>query len=422
MSKRYVVLAAAGLYCSALSGCTGSSTGGRVGSSDNAGSAGVGGSGGFGAGLRPFNAPNLRNLGAGQMLLTASGESLAQSGYDFPAATADAPAFVDGWQIRFEHLLVTFDKVTLSADPDTAPGDQSKTGAVVSQTNGPWAIDLHQVSDSDIPGKESDETAIPFATITQQNNGDKFTTDGTRYAVGFESVAADGNAINVNLGDEAIALYDTMIDSSCVVLYVGVATFKGQSCTPLPQNAEFGAIPTSVEFNLCFKSATKYLNCQNQDNTGKAVGAENFQRGVAFPSNSYVTGEVTFHTDHPFWDSTEHDSPAHFDQFAAQAVGDSALLPTVTLEQLQGVDYAAFSDAAGKALFARSCVDVSRFPSPAQAQLAFDAHGVPAAIGTDASTGLRDYYDFATYNQSTQGHWNGQDGLCAVVRQYPSPP
>jgi hypothetical protein len=33
---------------------------------------------------------------------------------------------------------------------------------------------------------------------------------------------------------------------------------------------------------------------------------------------------------------------------------------------------------------------------------------------------LRDYYDFATYDQGTQGHLNSDD-LCAVERHYPSP-
>ena len=40
--------------------------------------------------------------------------------------------------------------------------------------------------------------------------------------------------------------------------------------------------------------------------------------------------------------------------------------------------------------------------------------------GDPATAGLRDYYDFATYNQSTQGHLNA-DGLCAVIRNYDSP-
>ena len=52
--------------------------------------------------------------------------------------------------------------------------------------------------------------------------------------------------------------------------------------------------------------------------------------------------------------------------------------------------------------------------------MAFDPQSVPHAVGGDPSTGLRDYYDFATYDQSTQGHLNS-DGLCAVERHYPSP-
>ena len=52
--------------------------------------------------------------------------------------------------------------------------------------------------------------------------------------------------------------------------------------------------------------------------------------------------------------------------------------------------------------------------------MAFDPGSVPHATGNDPSTGLRDYADFATYNQSTQGHLNS-DGLCFVKRNYASP-
>jgi hypothetical protein len=51
----------------------------------------------------------------------------------------------------------------------------------------------------------------------------------------------------------------------------------------------------------------------------------------------------------------------------------------------------------------------------------FDAENLGHATGGDPSTGLRDYYDYATYDQSTQGHLNS-DGLCYVKRNYPSPP
>jgi hypothetical protein len=52
--------------------------------------------------------------------------------------------------------------------------------------------------------------------------------------------------------------------------------------------------------------------------------------------------------------------------------------------------------------------------------MAFDRESVPRAANAADPTGLHDYYDFATYNQSTQGHLNA-DGLCAVERHYPSP-
>lgn len=42
----------------------------------------------------------------------------------------------------------------------------------------------------------------------------------------------------------------------------------------------------------------------------------------------------------------------------------------------------------------------------------------PAA--SDPMTALRDYYDYMTYNLTTQGHLNSQ-GLCFIDRKYPAP-
>jgi hypothetical protein len=85
------------------------------------------------------------------------------------------------------------------------------------------------------------------------------------------------------------------------------------------------------------------------------------------------------------------------------------------------VDYAAYTDAHGTALSWRYCVEPptdvhAKFTGP----MRFDPQNVPHAPSDDAAGGLRDYYDFATYNQSTQGHLNS-DGLCYVERNYPSP-
>ncbi len=115
-----------------------------------------------------------------------------------------------------------------------------------------------------------------------------------------------------------------------------------------------------------------------------------------------------------------HDAPAHFDQYAAR-VSDQPDGAIVNLEDTQGVDYTAYTDKAGNVVQWRYCIDP---PTDVHAKftgdMAFDPGSVPHATGNDASTGLRDYYDFATYNQSTQGHLNS-DGLCFVKRNYPSP-
>src|SRR4051794_24269 len=84
------------------------------------------------------------------IIFAASGEVLALEGYDFPPAAADDPAFVDGWEVRFDRLLVTIDKIRLSANPDKATGDPSQTDGVVAEVDGPWAVDLHRSDPSNL--------------------------------------------------------------------------------------------------------------------------------------------------------------------------------------------------------------------------------------------------------------------------------
>jgi hypothetical protein len=416
---------AAAMFLAALAGCSGDDNnqagGGGAGGSDG-GSNGGGGTpesdGGFS--LKTFAPPNV-NMTSG-ILFTASGEALAQTGYDFPPASADAAQFYDGWDIKFDRLLVTFDKITLSANPDTDPGDQSKTGGLVAQVNGPWAVDLHRDDPSYLDGKSGGgERAIPIAALTTQSNGSAFATDGTRYAFGFDAVVATSNAQNVNLDTAALADYQAMTASGCAVLYVGTATFRGDKTDAACYPTDHHGWPDTVKFKLCFKTPTTYINCQNPDNSGMPVSPdEEAQRGIAFDAHSAVIGQVTFHTDHPFWDSVLHDSPAHFDQFAARVIGLDAGIPTVTLETTKGVDYLAYTDLQGQPVNWRYCsAPPTDVHPPFTGRMAFDPHGIPHS--TDPATGLRDYYDFATYNQSTQGHLNA-DGLCFVQRNYPSPP
>jgi hypothetical protein len=187
----------------------------------------------------------------------------------------------------------------------------------------------------------------------------------------------------------------------------------------VPADPDLDKLPKLVKFRLGFKSPTTYANCQNPDNDpAKGFADEEHQRGLYAFANKTAIAQVTIHTDHPFWEGVVHDSPAHFDQIAAQYVGTPN--PTANLEDMRGVDFSAFKDAQGNNVPWRNCVGTSYTP-PDTGAMHFDAKGVATDPSDATGTKLRDYADYMTYNQSTQGHLNS-DGLCSVKRNYTSPP
>lgn len=352
----------------------------------------------------------------GTIKFSASGEVLALGGYDFPPATMDDAAFVDGWAIKFDEFLVTVDKIKISENPDMNPGDQSQVGMLVGEVDGPWAIDLH--TGGPLPGKGGgDEQALPFAELDNENmNGNAAFDPTQRYAFGFDLVTATKDAKMVNLTtDQQKADYATMQKEGYVVYYSGTATFKGTDCTP---STGFDDIPKTVRFHLGFKSPTSYINCQNPDNDpAKPLGDEEHERGIFVKANTQTIAQVTVHTDHPFWESFIHDSPAHFDMLAAQHQGESGT-PTATMDDVKGIDPTAITKKDGSPLNWRTCDKF--YTPPAMGQMSFDTQGIQVDPKGDPSKVIRDLYDFMTYNQSTQGHLNS-DGLCFVDRHYPSP-
>jgi hypothetical protein len=358
--------------------------------------------------------------GGGTVQFTASGEVLALGGYTFPPASDGDPAFVDGWEITFDELLVTLDDITLSENPDKSPTDQSQTDKAVAKLNGPWAVDLHK--GGPLPGKGGgDEQAVAIATIDDQNlNGGAEFDASARYAFGFDIVAASDLAKQINFDPDAQTDYATMVTNGWSVLYAGTATWKGASCTTTDASYDFGSLPKTVKFQFGFKSPTTYVNCQNPDNDpAKPSGSEEHQRGIQIRANSATIAQATVHTDHPFWESFQHDTPAHFDQLAARAKQQPDGTWMVTLDETKALDFAAFEDAAGKTLPWRSCLD-SYTPPDSATVMHFDSLGIPYDPNGDPSLVMRDYYDFMTYDQSTQGHLNS-DGLCFIKRNYPSP-
>jgi hypothetical protein len=360
--------------------------------------------------------------GGGTIQVTASGEALAVDGYAFPPPSKDEVAFVDGWELRFHAVLVTVDKITLSENADRSPTDQAQTEGVVATAEGPWAIDLH--AGGSLPGKGgSGEQAVLLTEITSQNkNGNQSFDTTKRYAFGYDVVPASSAAKRIAFEGTDSADYDEMIAKGLTVLYVGTATFKGVTCSP-KSDPVLDALPKVVDFRIGFRAPTSYVNCQNPDNDpASAFSGEEHQRGILVKANTKTTAQVTFHTEHPFWESFEHDAPPHFDQIAARATpGTGGGSATVTIDDLAGVDPSGFKTKDGKPVPWRSCVGADVYVMPTTNPMGFDTKGIVVNPGGAAETSIRDYRDYVTYTASTEGHLNA-DGLCSVKRNYPSPP
>jgi len=382
--------------------------------------------------------------GGGGILLSASGEVLALGGYRFPPASADDVAFVDGWDITYDRVLTTFDHITLSLGPNKSPTDQSQcddghggattcgTGdSVVAEVDGPFAVDLHK--GGPLPGAGGgDEQAVAVAALTGQNKRSNAAFDPTtHYAFGFEVVPAAAAAQNVNLDAADLADYQAMIAKGYTTLLVGTAVWNGNNngeltsagCTQTQVTPayDFSVLPRTVKFKLGLAAPTIYRNAQNPANDpAAALGDEEHARGIAVVANQATTAQLTFHLDHVFWESFVHDSPAHFDPFAARLAGVTDP-PALTLEDFKGATIAPFVDAQGHQVPWRSCLPTDQYVPPAGGAMTFDTLTVPINPTGNPATAIRDFYDYTLYNHSTFGHLNS-DGLSFVDRQYLSPP
>ncbi|TMQ04036.1 MAG: hypothetical protein E6J90_52400 [Deltaproteobacteria bacterium] len=380
--------------------------------------------------------------GGNGILLTASGEAFAKDGYAFPPISPDQVVFVDGWAVSYDRVLTTFDHITLSDGPDKVPTDQSRcddgkggtilcgTGSsVVAQVDGPFAIDLHKGGPlADADGADMD--VAPVAALTGRSKQGNAAFDPTmKYAFGFAVVAATLQARNVNLDAAGITDYQEMVAKGYTTLLVGTATWQGNNkgnltgsgCTQTAVTPayDFSALPRTVKFRLGFTAPTIYRNAQNPQLTGAPLGGEEHPRGVTTVANQSTIAQLTFHLDHAFWESFVHDSPAHFDTYAARYAGMTA--PTARLEDFKGYALKPFIDPQGRTLPWRSCLPATDYTAPGDAAMTFDTRTVQVSANGDPSKVIRDFYDYNTYNHSTFGHLNA-DGLSFVDRQYPSPP
>jgi hypothetical protein len=355
--------------------------------------------------------------------VSASGEILSLGGYNFPPANPTDVAAVDGWELRFEQLLVTLDHIWIASNPDLDPTDQSRTGPRVAQADGPWAIDLHK--GGPLPGYGGPgEQAERVTVISNQNlvPGNPPFDPTVRYAIGYDVVRADPFATLINLDPSQYADYDFMVDRGISVLYVGTATWRGTAatCSTTDPSFSFANFPTQVRFRLGWKTPTSAINCQNPSLPGPGIGGEEHPRGVIVSPSTQIVSQMTIHTDHPFWENFDSDGPpAHFDQIAAVARRQGDVWG-VLLEDTFFENYTAFP------VPWRWCrADLTGYVPPDQlTRMDFELgrYYDPSLPGPLSSyTSYRDYYDLTSHGIGSQAHLNA-NGLCAVQRGYPSRP
>ncbi len=350
----------------------------------------------------PFVAPV--DPGKGGFLVTVSGEALAVTGYDWTSsslAQGDPPGFVDGWEVRFEHVILTLGNIRLNADPDKDPGAPDKLGPLVAEAKGPFALDL--TLGGNITGKSGDanERTVAVAAFTKEaGNFDP----SARYAFSYETLAASKNAKVVNLDSAGRTLYDEATTKGYAMILQGTATYKG----PAPEaTGAFAKLPSVVKFTLGLSNPSSYLNCRNTDL--QKVGSE-FPRGVQPDLNKSVTTQITIHTDHLFWSKLNVEgTPLHFDPIAANAssIGFDGGTTTASIDDLLNVDITGVKTKSGEALPWRSVV--SDF-TPPSGQLKYDPNGT-------SFSSVNSYAHFLAYSAASGGHLNA-DGECNVKHNF----
>jgi hypothetical protein len=331
---------------------------------------------------------------SGSIQVTISGENLAASGFEFPPTAGQTATFVDGWSVRLEHLYVAIGEITVSAEPNKSPADQSVVGAKVASLKGSFVVDLHRAGP--VQGKAPGDTAWPLGTIENQNLlGAKPFDRSQTYAFGFSSFAPTAASIRVGLEPSDEETVQEMGSQGYTVVMSGTASFKGTTCSPTAEQS----LPTEVYFRFGFRTPTDYVNCENPDLGSQTEGTP---RGLAFRENTAIVAQVTMHADHPFWSAIEEDAPLRFDPFAyvAKAKNKGTKAAPLTVEDLALVSFNPVR-VGSTALLSRSC-------APAASQ------GAAGALNLDPKgRNVADLAGFISLLQSAQGHLNA-DGLCAV--------
>ncbi len=375
----------------------GAGSGGAGGAGGSPGPAGTGGGGPqAGSGGTPGQPPNE----PGTFDVTISGEDLALSGYTFDPSTAasngDPPSFVDGWTVTFDHIVVTVVNVRLNQGPDTNPNDPTQVGADLVRSPGTFAVDVAR--SGPVTDKGSGQPGAWYLT-TLRGNFDS----ATRYALSYDTVPASAQATKVGFDQGSEALYQQAVQNGWAMALQGRATFVGKPTPPLAP--PFDTFSKPIDFTVGLANPSSYLNCANPD---LGSGGDEPPRGVQTLANQASVVQLTFHSDHLFWDTLDVEgTPLHFDPIASQAkFASPGDVGTVTMTELNDVSVNFLTvGGTATALPSRSYVDDY---TPVGANLTLSPGG----------TGITTLGDFLRYTAAAGGHMNA-DGECAVKPNFP---
>ncbi len=250
---------------------------------------------------------------------------------------------VDGWTVSYGQFVVAVGDLRLARS--AAPGELRDDAVTV--------IDL---------------AALPSSGTELSNFGPVAAVRWDQ--LGFATVAATTDAAR----DESVpeADFEEMIAGACAFLVRGTITNEtGESC-PHGGTCE---TETTIDFSFCVPAVTVYTNCTSPDHVP----------GVAVPSGGTVTGAITFHGDHIWFNAFPSGGEGTIER-RVQWLADSDLDHdgTVTRTELEAIDAAAL------------------FTTARHYSLA----GAPVIIDSA--------WDFVVAQMSTQGHFQGE-GDCVYT-------
>jgi len=272
-------------------------------------------------------------------------------------------------------------------------------GPTVVHRAGPWIVDGH-LHGSLAGAGGAPETAVPLFVINGPDAGGTFDTT-MQYAWSFENAHASASMINVNLPSADQSIVEQMITNQWTHYIEGTATYMGRAPTATV-DPTFSAYPTSVHFAFGFAAPSAYINCHNPEIGDMDIPAN---WGLRPSATGAVRAQITFHTDHSFWDTAlVEGTPLRFDAYAAR-VPDFGMVGShmLGMGDFMGVNPAALTDRTGMPVLDRADQTTGYMPDM----------GIPPVYALNGATGISDLRDWFAFNTRTQGHLNS-DGLCLV--------